>query len=162
MRAATALDAMDFKILAYLQREGRATNVEVADAVGLSPSPCLSRTKRLQTLGIIAGFGVHLALAHLGDTITIFVEVTIEKHRRQDLRRFEAEAAAIREVMECYNVSGGYDYLLKVVTRDTGHYRSVMDALLDADIGIRKLRSFIVLREPFIKHEYPIDDLFGA
>lgn len=162
MRAATSLDGMDFKILAYLQQEGRATNVEVAEAVGLSPSPCLSRTKRLQALGVIAGYGVHLSLASLGETILIFVEVTINKHRREDLRRFEAVAGSIREVMECYNVSGGFDYLLKIVTRDTRHFQSVMEALLNAEIGIERFQSYIVLREPFIKQEYPLDLLFEA
>lgn len=162
MRAANSLDRMDFKILAYLQTAGGATNVEVADAVGLSPSPCLTRTKRLQALGVICSYGVRLSLAALGETITVFVQMTIDRHRRDDKQAFEAAASRVREVVECYNVSGGFDYLLKVVARDTRHFQTVIDRLLAAEIGIRRVRSYIVLREPFVKQAIPLDLLFDA
>jgi DNA-binding Lrp family transcriptional regulator len=155
------LDRMDFKILARLQQVGRCSNVELADMVGLSPSPCLSRVKRLQKIGVIEGFGAHLAMTTLGDFLIVFAEVTISNHRRKDLRRFEEAAEMVPEIMECYNVSGGYDFLLRIVTRSVSHFQSVMDSLLEADLGIRKFTSYIVLRVPFVKHELPLDRLFG-
>jgi DNA-binding Lrp family transcriptional regulator len=161
MRSGFDLDRMDFKILDHLQRMGRCSNVELADTVGLSASPCLTRVKRLQKIGVIEGFGAHLALAQLGDYLIVFCEVTISGHRRQHLQRFEEAAERVPEIMECYNVSGGYDFLLRIVTRSVSHFRAVMDSLLQADLGIEKFSSYIVLRVPFVKHELPLDRLFG-
>ena len=161
MRSGLELDRMDFKILTHLQRMGRCSNVELADMVGLSPSPCLTRVKRLQKIGVIEGFGAHLAMAKLGDFLIVFTEVTISNHRRKDLRRFEEAAEMFPEIMECYNVSGGYDFLLRILTRSVSHFQSVMESLLEADLGIEKFSSYIVLRVPFVKHEIPLDRLFG-
>ena len=161
MRSGLKLDRMDFKILAQLQRMGRCSNVELADQVGLSPSPCLARVKRLQKIGVIEGFGAHLSMAKLGDFVIVFTEVTISNHRRKDLRRFEEAAEQFPEIMDCYNVSGGYDFLLKIVTRSVSHFQQVMDSLLEADLGIEKFSSYIVLRIPFVKHEIPLGRLFG-
>lgn len=160
MRSALKLDRMDFKILAHLQRMGRCSNVELADVVGLSPSPCLTRVKRLQKIGVIEGYGAHLAVPKLGDFLIVFTEVTIRRHRRADLQSFEEAAAKFPEIMECYNVSGGYDFLLRMLTRSVSHFQSIMDSLLEADLGIEKFSSYIVLRVPFVKHEIPLDRLF--
>ncbi len=162
MRSGLDLDRMDFKILDHLQRMGRCSNVELAEMVGLSASPCLTRVKRLQQIGVIEGFGAHLALAQLGDFLIVFSEVTIDAHRRNHLRRFEEAAEAVPEIMECYNVSGGYDFLLRIVTRSVAHFQGIMDSLLQADLGIAKFSSYIVLRVPFVKHELPLDRLFGG
>ncbi len=162
MRSELELDRIDFRILAHLQRMGRCSNIELADVVGLSPSPCLARVKRLEKIGVIEGFGAHLALARLGEFLVVFTEITISNHRRKDLRRFEAAAEEFPEIMECYNVSGGYDFLMKIVTRSVSHFQTVMDALLEADLGIEKFSSYIVLRVPFTKHELPLDKLFAA
>ena len=161
MRSSIKLDRIDFKILAHLQRMGRCSNVELADTVGLSPSPCLSRVKRLMKAGVIEGYGAHLGIAKLGDFVIVFAEITISNHRRNDLRRFEEAAEKVPEIMDCYNVSGGYDFLLRIVTRSVSHFQQVMDFLLESDLGIEKFSSYIVLRIPFIKHEIPIDRLFG-
>jgi len=159
------LDRMDFKILDHLQRMGRCSNVELADLVGLSASPCLTRVKRLERIGVIEGFGAHLAMAKLGDFLIVFTEVTLTNHRREDLRRFEETAERFPEIMECYNVSGGYDFLLRIVTRSVSHFQNVMDSLLDslheANVSVDKFSSYIVLRVPFLKHEIPLDRLFG-
>jgi DNA-binding Lrp family transcriptional regulator len=161
MRTRVELDPTDFKILAHLQRMGRCSNVELADMVGLSPSPCLIRVKRLQKIGVIEGFGAHLAMTTLGDFLIVFAEITISSHRQKDLRRFEEAAEMFPEITECYNVSGGYDFLLKILTRSVSHFQTVMDSLLEADLGIEKFSSYIVLRVPFVKHEIPLDRLLG-
>ena len=88
------IDRIDLRILAQLQKNGRMTNVDLADAVALSPSPCLIRVKRLEQAGYIAGYGAHLRLEKLGDTQTVFTEVTLAEHHREDFNRFET---AIRE-----------------------------------------------------------------
>ena len=160
MRNGAQLDRLDFRILEYLQSAGRCSNVELADAVGLSPSPCLTRVKRLQEIGIIEGYGAHLAMARIGDFLIIFAEVTLTNHRKADLERFETAAAAIPEIVECYNVSGGFDFLIKVAVQSVAHFQKVMDLVVEDDLKIRDFRSYIVLRVPFIKHEYPLDRLF--
>jgi len=160
MRRGTKLDSTDFRILAYLQRAGRCSNVDLADSVGLSPSPCLARVKRLEDNGFITGYGAHLELAKLGEVLIVFTEVTLSEHRRDDLRRFEEQVWECPEVMECYNLSGGFDYLLKLVVRSAHHYQETMEALLAADVGIVRFSSYIVLREPFIKRAYPLETLF--
>jgi len=117
------LDRIDLRILAELQRNGRATNVDLAEVVGLSPSPCLTRVKRLEKAGYITGYGAQIQLQKLGDVLMVFTEVTLSDHRRDDFSRFEASIRGVDEIIECHLVSGGYDYMLKFVTRGVGQDR---------------------------------------
>ena len=156
MGSAVTLDRIDLKILAHLEREGRCSNVELADAVGLSQSPCLVRTKRLQEIGVIRGYGAEIALEKVGRYVIVFSEVTISSHRRNDFRKFEEAADRCREIVEWYNVSGGYDYLLKIVAPGVAHFQELMERLLQDDIGIEKFTSRIVLRESSGKRTYPL------
>lgn len=160
MSLAPKLDRLDFKILAHLQRNGRVTNVELADAIGLSPSPCLSRVKRLEKSGYITGYAAHIALAKLGSTLTVFTEVTLKDHSSADFSRFEQRARNIPEIVECHLVSGGYDYLVRFIARDVGHYQEVIETILESDFGIEQYFSYIVIKSPIIKRFDPIDRLF--
>src|SRR5713226_3242026 len=96
------LDRIDIKILAQLQCAGRMTNIELAEAVGLSASPCLTRVRRLEQSGYIVGYGAHINLQKLGDFMTIFVQVTLADHRSADFIRFEARVNSIDEIVECH------------------------------------------------------------
>ena len=154
------LDRIDLNILAHLQRNGRISNVDLAEAVGLSASPCLQRTKRLESAGYITGYGAQLNLAKLGEVVMVFTELTLNDHRRTDFARFEAAVATIDEIIECHLVSGGYDYLLKFVTRGIAHYQSVIEAMLDRDLGIEKYFSYIVIKSPVVKSGLPLKLLF--
>jgi DNA-binding Lrp family transcriptional regulator len=156
MCSAVTLDGFDLKILAHLQREGRCSNVELAAAVGLSQSPCLMRTKRLQEAGVIRGYGADIALEKLGPHVIVFSEVTISRHRPRDLRKFEEIVAGHHEVVDWYNVSGGYDYLLKIVAPSVSSFQRLMERLLAEDIGIEKFTSRIVLRHSSGTRQYPI------
>ena len=160
MTSAPKLDRLDFRILAKLQRNGRITNVDLADAVGLSPSPCLSRVKRLEKAGYITGYGAHVALARLGETLTVFTEVTLKDHRTGDFSRFEQRARNVPEIVECHLVSGGYDYLVKFITRNVSQYQELIESILDSDFGIEKYFSYIVLKSPIVKRYDPIETLF--
>jgi DNA-binding Lrp family transcriptional regulator len=155
------LDRIDLKILAQLQKSGRITNVELADAVGLSPSPCLTRVKRLEQAGYITGYGAQINLHKLGEFLTVFTEVTLQDHKSTDFARFEAKIRTVDEIIECHLVSGGYDYLLKFVTPGVSHYQALIEYLLESNIGIEKYFSYIVIKSPFIKTHYPIQGLFG-
>lgn len=158
----TSLDSFDIKILEHLQREGRCSNVDLARRVGLSESPCLARTRQLQDAGLIRGFGAEVALDKLGAHVIVFCEVTLGSHRSHDLRKFEAGAARYPEIVECYNICGGYDYLLKIVAPGVAHFQALMDRLLDDEIGISKFSSRIVLREPLAPRTVPVRVILGA
>ena len=162
MATSNKLDRIDLKILAELQKRGRITNVDLADAVGLSPSPCLTRVKRLEAAGYITGYGAQLELKKLGDVLTVFTQVTLSDHRSDDFARFEAAVRSINEIIECHLVSGGHDYLLKFITNGVNHYQSVIEAMLERNIGIEKYFSYIVIKTAFAKTHYPIERLFGG
>lgn len=156
------LDQFDIKILEHLQREGRCSNVDLAKRVGLSESPCLARTRQMQETGVIQGYGAEVALDKLGPHVIVFCEVTLASHRTPDLRRFEAGAARYAEIVECYNICGGYDYLLKIVAPGVAHFQALMERLLDDELGIAKFSSRIVLREPLARRDVPIRVILGA
>jgi DNA-binding Lrp family transcriptional regulator len=151
------LDRIDLRILCHLQQNSRITNVILADAVGLSPSPCLIRVKRLEKAGYISGYGAYIRLEKLADVQIVFTEVTLSDHRREDFAKFEATIRNVDEIIECHLVSGGYDYLLKFMTRSVVHYQSVIESLLEQNLRIEKYFSYIVIKSPFIKHHYPLE-----
>ncbi|KAA3515273.1 Lrp/AsnC family transcriptional regulator [Agrobacterium rosae] len=154
------LDRIDVKILYELQKNGRITNVELADLVNLSPSPCLMRVKKLQSEGFITSYSAQINIGKLGQTLTVFTEVTLKNHRQIDFARFLAAVEKLDSVIECHLVSGGYDYLLKFVTGSIGEYQTIMERLIDMDIGIDKYFSFVVLKSPIVKPHMPLTSLF--
>ena len=156
MCTAVCLDRFDLKILAHLEREGRCSNVELADAVGLSQSPCLVRTKRLQEASVIRGYGADIALEKLGSCVSVFSELTIDSHRPADFRKFEQAVDRHPEIVEWFNVSGGYDYLLKIVAPSVVSFQELMERLLQEDLGIDKFTSRIVLRQSSGRRTQPL------
>jgi Lrp/AsnC family leucine-responsive transcriptional regulator len=112
------LDSTDLRILLALQDDASLTNIELAGKVGLSPSPCLTRVRTLEAAGIIARRVALLDPAKLGASISVFIQVTLEKQTGPALEVFEASVARLPEVMECYLMTGGSDYLLRVVVPD--------------------------------------------
>ncbi len=154
---ALKLDRIDLRILCHLQQNSRITNVILADAVGLSPSPCLIRVKRLEKAGYISGYGAYIRLEKLADVQIVFTEVTLSDHRREDFAKFESTIRNVDEIIECHLVSGGYDYLLKFMTRSVVHYQSVIESLLEQNLRIEKYFSYIVIKTPFVKHHYPLE-----
>lgn len=154
------LDRIDIRILAVLQRNGRITNVELAEEVHLSPSPCLMRVKKLQQAGYITGYTAQIDLARLGETLTVFTEFTLKNHRQIDFARFQEALEKIDSCVECHLVSGGYDYLVKFVTSGIADYQAILEGLIDRDIGIDKYFSFVVLKTPFVKQQIPLTRLF--
>ncbi|TIN48435.1 MAG: Lrp/AsnC family transcriptional regulator [Mesorhizobium sp.] len=154
------LDKIDIKILSQLQKNGRVTNVELADLVNLSPSPCLMRVKKLQTEGFITGYSAQIDVSKLGQTLTIFTEVTLKHHQQNDFARFLTAIQKVDSVIECHLVSGGYDYLVKFVTGGISEYQTIMERMIELDIGIDKYFSFVVLKSPIVKSHLPLDIIF--
>lgn len=161
MNGLPKLDKIDINILVHLQKDGQLTNVQLAQKVGLSPSPCLQRVKRLEQAGYITGYSARINLAKLTETITVFTEVTLSDHRRNDFVKFESSIRNVEELIECHLLSGGYDYLLRFVARSVNHYQEIIEDLIDRNIGIEKYFSYIVLKTPIVKTAMPIWTLLG-
>lgn len=125
------LDRIDMTILKTLQVDGRITNVELAQKVNLSASPCLDRVKRLETEGYIKRYGAFLDASKLGFGMTAFVQVTLDRTTADVFKLFKVEVVKIKEVVECHLVAGGYDYLLKIRFNNIESYRSILEAVAD-------------------------------
>lgn len=156
------LDAIDIKILATLQREGRITKLALAERVNLSPTPCWERLKRLEEAGIITGYGARIALQKLAQHIVVFVTAELENHRAEDFERFEAAIRAEPEITACWALGGGYDYALQVVTRDINAYQQLIDRLLDRKIGLARYFTYIVTKAVKEGSALPLDLLLEA
>lgn len=141
------LDAYDVRILVALQHNGRMTKLRLAEEIGLSPSPCWERMRRLEKAGLIRGYHADVEHERILHTATILVEITLRSHQARDFERFQEAIADVPEVVECYATGGGIDYLLKVVTLDIDHYQRIIDDLLEADVGIDRYFTYIVTRE---------------
>lgn len=140
------LDATDVRILATLQRDGRITKLKLAEAVGLSPSPCWERMRRLQDAGYICGFHADVDVPKVVRTTTVFVEITLHSHGGEDFRRFEQAILDRPEVVECHAIGGGVDYVMKVVTTDIERYQALIDELLAAKVGIGRYFTYIMTK----------------
>jgi Lrp/AsnC family transcriptional regulator of ectoine degradation len=151
------LDAIDIRILATLQREGRITKTALAERVHLSPTPCWERLKRLEKAGLIRGYHAEIALDRLGAHTQVLVEITLKQHRYQDFERFEKAINETDAVIECLATGGGIDYLLKVVVPDIDSYQRLIDGLLMDDIGIDRYFSYIVTRAVKSAPQPPVD-----
>jgi len=140
------LDAIDCRIVAALQADGRLSNVELADRVGLSPSPCLRRVKRLEREGYIEAYRASLQRSRVGLGFTVFVDVKIEGHANERAEAFQDAIVAMPEVVACHLVSGAADYVLEVVVPDLEHYqRFLVGSLLSLPI-VREVRSNIAIQ----------------
>ena len=142
---ARGLDSIDVKILSALQRDGRMTIQKLAGLAGLSPRPCLERVRRLKAAGIISGFHAEIDIDRLAKPVTVFTEVSLTRQARLD--RVEARLRAIEETVECWEISGSSDYLVRFVCEDLARYEALTAELLgDRKLGIARLQSHIALR----------------
>ena len=141
-----ALDDRDIKILSVLSREGRISKTELARRVNLSATPCWERMKRLEEAGLIRGYRADIALARIAAHVEVFVMVELESHRAEAFRIFEAGIGRHEEITDAWAIGGGFDYLLRVTSRDIDAYQRLVDALLEARIGMRRYFSYIVTK----------------
>ena len=145
-RRGDELDAIDRRILSALNEDGRLTINALAEKVGLSPSPCWTRVKRLEQSGVIQGYHALLDQAALGLPDTVFLEVMMERHDDENLRRFEEAVSAMPEVLECWLVTGEYDYVLKAAVGGTAGYERLLREKIYRLPGVRHTRTAFTLR----------------
>jgi DNA-binding Lrp family transcriptional regulator len=155
------LDAIDLRILAALQDDASLTNVELAAKVGLSASPCLTRVRLLEEAGVIARRVALLDPLKLGVSISVFIQVTLEKQTEPVLEAFEASVARFPEVMECYLMTGDSDYLLRVVVPDIVALQHFIVDRLSKTRGVANIRSSFALKQVKYKTALPLNELLN-
>jgi len=159
--SATKLDAIDLKILDAIQRDGRITKLALAEKVGLSPTPCWMRLRKLEKAGIVSGYHARIAIRTIAPIATVLVEVTLGNHRQADFDRFERAVRDIPEIVACWSVGGGVDYVLKIMARDIDAYQRLVDGLLEREIGIDRYFTYIVTRAVKDDTVLPVAELMG-
>lgn len=158
MQEVINLDRIDKKILQLMQANARITNLELADLVGLSPTPCSRRVKRLEESGLIDKHVTLLKPEKLGLSLTAMVGISMDRHTPERFANFEKAVLSMPEVLECLIVTGqSADFLLKVIVRDMQHYEQVLLGSLTKLEGVTGVHSSFVLREVFKKSELPLE-----
>jgi Lrp/AsnC family transcriptional regulator, leucine-responsive regulatory protein len=152
-------DKTDRAILAHLQRDGRMANVDLAEAVSLSPSSCLRRTKALEADGIIAGYRAELDRERSGLGLTVFISLRVDQHSRETSRRIETALTVISAVVACHVVSGEADFLVEAVVPNLAAYeRLLLDEIL-AIGSVTDARSTFAIRTVLSRGPLPLDQL---
>ena len=148
------LSATDRTVLQILQREGRITNLDLAERIGTSPSSTSERMRRLVKDGFVTGFGARLDPRRLGFGLLVFVEVLLDRTTPDNFDLFAAAVRRAPEVLECHMVAGGFDYLLKTRVRDMDAYRAFLGTVLLALPGVRETRTYPAMEE--VKTDGPL------
>ncbi len=154
--AQLALDAMDRRLLAVLQRKGRISNADLAEAVNLSASACHRRVQRLEAEGYIRDYVALLDARKLGMPATIFVEITLSTQADDVLEAFEKAVARIPDVLECHLTAGAADYILKVVAENTEDFARIHRQYLTRLPSVAKMQSSFALRTVFKTTALPL------
>lgn len=139
-------DEIDIQILRELQENGRMTNVELADRVGLTAPPCLRRVRSLEEAGIIRAYHADLDPIALGYSITVFAMVSLKSQAESDLRAFEQHIATLPEVRECYMLNGEIDFILKVVARDLQSFQHFLTSKLTSAPNVNSVKTSLTIR----------------
>ena len=151
------LDQYDKQILQILQNDGRISNQDLADKVGLSPSPCLRRVKALETAGIICGYRGLVEAKKIDLGLTALVQISMDKHTAERFSCFEKEIKLIPEVLECLLITGqAADYQLKVIVKDLEHYQQLLLHKITKIAGVTGVHSSFVLNKVVDKTALPI------
>jgi DNA-binding Lrp family transcriptional regulator len=156
------MDAIDFRLLDALQNDARIANVDLARAVSLSPSPCLARVRALEAAGTIQRYVTLLDPKKLGLTVSVLVQVTLEKQIESALELFEKAVRERPEVMECYLMTGDADYLLRVVVADVPAFERFILDFLSRVPGVGNIKSSFALKQVKYQTALPLPAQPGA
>ncbi len=140
------LDHIDLEILGYLQEDGRMTNVDLAQRVGLTAPPCLRRVRTLEEAGVIRGYHADLSARALGWSITVFAMVSLRSQAESDLRAFEAYVATLPQVRECHMLNGEIDFILKVVAADLPSFQTFLTEQLTSAPNVGSVKTSLTIR----------------
>ncbi|MBX7134290.1 MAG: Lrp/AsnC family transcriptional regulator [Fimbriimonadaceae bacterium] len=152
-------DEVDLHILRLLQEDGRMTNVDLARTVGLSAPSVLQRVRKLEEIGVIQGYTTILDQERLGFGLTVFAQISLALHQEAPIERFRRAIQDIPEVLECYHVSGEFDFLLKIVVEDMKAYEALVRDKLSHIKGLGKIQSCFALATNKQVHRLPLERL---
>lgn len=161
-RAKIKLDTFDLKILDVLQRDGKITKARLSNHVGLSSTPCFNRVQNLEKVGLIKGYSADIAIQKLGPSVMAIVAVNIDLNFVRCSAIFEREIRTDRRVLECYQIGGECDYILKVIVADLEEYRLWLDKFMTDRFHVARLTSYLSLRQVKSVREFPLDVLVGT
>ena len=150
------LDRIDRKLLRELQADGRATNVELAERVSLSHTPCLRRVRKLEAKGVIKRYTAIVDPEAVGLRVGAFAFVKLDRNTATKAAAFERAVAALSEVMECCVVTGGHDYVLRIVATDLGAYERFLKERLAAVEGVADIETMIILSQTMFRPVLPL------
>ncbi|MEZ5492517.1 MAG: Lrp/AsnC family transcriptional regulator [Gammaproteobacteria bacterium] len=154
------LDKIDLKLLREMQRDGRITNLELADKVGLSPSPCARRVRQLEESGIIDRTVTLLNPSRLGLKLIALIQIAMDRHTPDRFEEFERQVAGYPEVVECSLITGqSADYLLKVIVPDMEYYQEFLLNKITRIKGVSDVHSSFIMRQVIQSTELPLDHL---
>lgn len=151
-----ALDRIDRQILALLQADGRMTNVDLAERVGLTAPPCLRRVRALEEMGAIRGYHAELDGTRLGYPITVFAMVSLKSQAEHDLAAFEAHVAMIPEVRECHMLNGEIDFILKIVATDLKAFQEILTTHLTPAPNVASVKTSLTIRTAKLESGIPM------
>lgn len=140
------LDAIDLKLLAELQADGRITNVDLATKVGLTAPPCLRRMRALEQSGTIKSYHADIDASSLGYTITVFAMVSLKSQAEEDLKAFEQHVHALPDVRECHMLNGEIDFILKIVARDLQSFQEFLTSQLTSAPNVNSVKTSLTIR----------------
>ena len=152
-----AFDQIDRQILTFLQEDGRMTNVDLAERVGLTAPPCLRRVRALEDAGAIRGYHAELDPAALGYPITVFAMVSLRSQAEHDLAAFENHVAAIPEIRECHMLNGEIDFILKIVAHDLQAFQSFLTSHLTTAPNVTSVKTSLTIRTSKDEPGIPVD-----
>lgn len=155
------LDDRDIRILKVLSREARISKAELARRINLSPSPCWERLKRLEKAGVIESYRAEISLRHVAPHVTVFVTAELERHNAETQQKFERVVLDYEEIVGCWSLGGGFDYLLQIVTRDIDSYQRLIDTLLERGLGLARYYTYVVTKPVKTGGVPPFDTLLG-
>ena len=153
------MDRIDRQILALLQSDGRMTNVDLAERVGLTAPPCLRRVRALEEAGAIRGYHAELDGTRLGYPITVFAMVSLKSQAEHDLSAFEAHVAQIAEVRECHMLNGEIDFILKIVAHDLQSFQSFLTSQLTTAPNVAGIKTSLTIRASKDLPGIPVDGI---
>ncbi|MEL6875213.1 MAG: Lrp/AsnC family transcriptional regulator [Pseudomonadota bacterium] len=151
------LDEIDIQILKRLQDDGRITNVELAQTVGLTAPPCLRRMRALEDSGVITAYHAAVDASKMGYTITVFAMVSLKSQAESDLQAFEDHVQRLPEVRECYMLNGEIDFMLKVVARDLQQFQNFLTSELTSAPNVASVKTSLTIRSAKNLPGVPID-----
>lgn len=140
------LDATDIRILSAVQQYGQLSKIRLAEIANISATPCWARLDRLKAAGFIRGYHADIALDRIADFSQVIVTISLISHRKSDIQRFEQFVMQRDEITDCTATGGGMDYVMKAICPSLKSFQSLMETMLDADLGVGRYITYIVTR----------------